>query len=262
MDQVSENFRELLHLLDITQDRFIRTTEPEHKTAAQQFWQVLVDKGYIYKGTYSGWYSVRDECFYNESELDEDGNAPTGAAVDWVAKEDSYFFKLSAFEDRLLTFYDENPEWIAPPSRRKEVVNFVEGGLRDLSVSRTSFAWGIPVPNDPDHIMYVWIDALTNYLSALQYPGPPTTTTGTDDESDHDDDDHPYAKFWPAALHVVGKDILRFHAVYWPAFLMAAELPLPGRVFAHGWWTKEGEKISKSLGNTIDPVELVHTVRY
>lgn len=190
-------------------------------------------------GTYSGWYSVRDECFYTESEL-VDGKAPTGADVEWVAKEQSYFFRLSAFEEKLLQHYRDHPDFIAPESRKNEVVSFVQGGLRDLSISRTSFSWGVPVPNDPDHVMYVWIDALTNYISALGYP-----------DSDN------FRKFWPASVHVVGKDILRFHAVYWPALLMAADLPLPQRLFAHGWWTKEGQKISKSLGNVIDPVELV-----
>ena len=189
---------------------------------------------------------MRDECFYNESEL-VDGKAPTGAEVEWVAKEDSYFFKLSAFEDKLLQWYEENPDAIAPRTRRNEVLSFVKGGLKDLSVSRTSFKWGIPVPDDEDHIMYVWIDALTNYISALGYPS--------------DDADSDFSKYWPASLHIVGKDILRFHTVYWPAFLMAADLPLPQRIFAHGWWTKEGEKISKSLGNVIDPVELVEKVR-
>jgi methionyl-tRNA synthetase len=243
VDSVSVNFRDLLDLLNISNDQFIRTTNAEHKAAVQHFWKTLVDKGYIYKGTYEGWYSVRDECFYNESEL-VDGKAPTGAEVEWVAKEESYFFKLSAFEDKLLEWYKECPDCIAPSSRRNEVLSFVEGGLKDLSVSRTSFKWGVPVPDDDDHIMYVWIDALTNYISALGYP--------------HDKEN--FEKFWPAQLHVVGKDILRFHAVYWPAFLMAAEIPLPKRLFAHGWWTKDGEKISKSLGNVIDPVELVETV--
>jgi methionyl-tRNA synthetase len=203
----------------------------------------LLEKGYIYKGTYSGWYSIRDECFYNESEL-VDGKAPTGAEVEWVAKEESYFFKLSEFEQPLLDMYEQYPEMIAPKSRKNEVVSFVKGGLRDLSVSRTSFKWGVPVPGDEEHVMYVWIDALANYMSALGYP----------DESPEGN----YSKFWPASVHVVGKDILRFHAIYWPAFLMAAGLPLPKRVFAHGWWTKDGEKISKSLGNVIDPVDLVN----
>lgn len=243
VDSVSVNFRDLLDLLNISNDQFIRTTDANHKSAVQHLWKTLVDKGYIYLGTYEGWYSVRDECFYTESEL-VDGKAPTGAEVEWVAKEESYFFKLSAFEEKLLKWYEECPDCIAPNSRRNEVLSFVEGGLRDLSVSRTSFKWGVPVPGDDEHIMYVWIDALTNYISALGYP----------DNKDN------FEKFWPAQLHVVGKDILRFHAVYWPAFLMAADIPLPKRLFAHGWWTKDGEKISKSLGNVIDPVELVEKV--
>lgn len=177
-----------------------------------------------------------------------DGKAPTGAEVEWVAKEESYFFKLSAMEDKLLKYYEENPDFIAPSTRRNEVVKFVEGGLRDLSISRTSFDWGIPVPDDPDHVMYVWIDALCNYITSLGYPS-------VDEEAD-------FTKYWPAALHVVGKDILRFHAVYWPAMLMAADLPVPKRLFAHGWWTKDGQKISKSLGNVIDPFELVEKVSF
>ena len=243
VDTVSVNFRDLLSLLNISNDEFIRTTDKSHKEAVQHLWKTLVEKGHIYLGTYEGWYSVRDECFYTESEL-VDGKAPTGAAVEWVAKEESYFFKLSAFEDKLLEWYKNEPDCIAPSSRRNEVLSFVEGGLRDLSVSRTSFKWGVPVPDDDDHIMYVWIDALTNYISALGYPN----------------NKENFEKFWPAQLHVVGKDILRFHAVYWPAFLMAADIPLPKRLFAHGWWTKDGEKISKSLGNVIDPVELVDEV--
>eukprot|EP00542_Grammatophora_oceanica_P012259 CAMPEP_0194034746 /NCGR_PEP_ID=MMETSP0009_2-20130614/7167_1 /TAXON_ID=210454 /ORGANISM="Grammatophora oceanica, Strain CCMP 410" /LENGTH=564 /DNA_ID=CAMNT_0038675793 /DNA_START=125 /DNA_END=1819 /DNA_ORIENTATION=+ len=240
VDEVSVNFRDLLELMNISNDAFIRTTSEEHKEAVKYLWNLLVEKEYIYLGTYEGWYSVRDECFYNESEL-VDGKAPTGAEVEWVAKEASYFFKLSAFQDKLLEYFEENPDFIAPESRRNEVISFVKGGLRDLSVSRTSFQWGVPVPGDDEHVMYVWIDALTNYMSALGYPS-----------SDN------FEKFWPAAVHVVGKDILRFHAVYWPAMLMAADLPLPKRLFAHGWWTKDGEKISKSLGNVIDPVELVN----
>lgn len=239
VDEVSVNFRDLLGLMNISNDHFVRTTSEDHKVVAQKLWNTLIEKDFIYLGTYEGWYSVRDECFYNESEL-VDGKAPTGAEVEWVAKEESYFFKLSAFEDKLLEFYEENPDFIAPAGRRNEVVSFVKGGLRDLSVSRTSFKWGVQVPGSDEHIMYVWIDALTNYISALGYP-----------ESDD------FSKFWPASLHVVGKDILRFHAVYWPAMLMAADIPLPKRLFAHGWWTKDGEKISKSLGNVIDPVELV-----
>lgn len=244
-DEVSESFRDLLTLLNVSNDRFIRTTEEEHKEAVRHLWKVLVDKGAIYLGSYEGWYSVRDECYYNESEL-VDGKAPTGAEVTWVKKEDSYFFKLSDYQDKLLQYYEEHPDFIAPESRRNEVVSFVKGGLKDLSISRTTFDWGVKVPGEEEgHVMYVWLDALTNYVSALGYPNM--------------EDGSKFIKFWPAALHVVGKDILRFHAVYWPAFLMAAGLPLPRRIFAHGWWTKDGEKISKSLGNVIDPVELVET---
>lgn len=239
VDEVSVNFQDLLELMNISNDKFIRTTNDSHKKAVQHLWNTLTEKGYIYLGQYEGWYSVRDECFYVESEL-VDGKAPTGAEVEWVAKEESYFFKLSAFEDKLLEYYEANPDFIAPKSRRNEVLSFVKGGLRDLSISRSSFKWGVPVPEDDDHVMYVWVDALTNYISALGYP-----------ESDD------FEKYWPNALHIVGKDILRFHAVYWPAMLMAADLPVPGRLFAHGWWTNSGEKISKSLGNVIDPVELV-----
>lgn len=241
VDDVSTNFRDLLELMNISNDVFIRTTQEEHKKAVQHLWNVMTEKGYIYLGTYEGWYSVRDECFYSESEL-IDGKAPTGAEVEWVAKEPSYFFKLSAFQDRLLEYYDQHPDFIAPSTRKNEVVSFVKTGLRDLSISRTSFQWGVPVPGDANHVMYVWIDALTNYISALGYP----------------QQDGNMSKFWPASLHVVGKDILRFHAVYWPAMLMAADLPVPKRLFAHGWWTKDGEKISKSLGNVIDPVDLVN----
>lgn len=244
VDEVSQSFRDLLELMNISNDKFVRTTDADHKQAAKHFWNLLKEKGYIYKGTYSGWYSVRDECFYNESEL-IDGKAPTGADVEWVAKEESYFFKLSAFQDKLLALYEEEEDFVGPATRKNEVVSFVKSGLLDLSVSRTSFSWGVPVPDDEEHVMYVWMDALTNYLTALGYP----------DETN----ESKMKEFWPASLHVVGKDILRFHAVYWPAFLMAADLPVPKRLFAHGWWTKDGNKISKSLGNVIDPVELVNT---
>ena len=243
-DDVSRTFRDLLTLLNISNDRFVRTTDAHHKVAVRHLWQTLTTNGAIYLGSYEGWYSVRDECYYNESEL-VDGKAPTGAQVSWVKKEDSYFFRLSEYQDKLLNYYDENPDFIAPESRKNEVVAFVKGGLRDLSISRTTFDWGVPVPGDDDHVMYVWIDALANYISALGYPEN-INVQGSN-----------YDKFWPASLHIVGKDILRFHAVYWPAFLMAADLPLPRRIFAHGWWTKDGEKISKSLGNVIDPVTLV-----
>jgi methionyl-tRNA synthetase len=248
VDGMSQNFRDMLDMLNISHDKFIRTTDSSHQRSVQYLWNVLDRNGYIYKGMYEGWYSVRDECFYAESEL-IDGKAPTGAEVAWVAKEESYFFKLSAFQDRLLSFYEDNQEFIAPESRRKEVISFVSNGLRDLSISRTSFSWGVSVPGDDRHVMYVWIDALTNYISALGYP--------VHDEASITSD---FQKFWPASLHVVGKDILRFHAVYWPAMLMAAELPLPKRLFAHGWWTREGQKISKSVGNVIDPVDLVRKV--
>ena len=240
VDRVSESFRELTGLLNLSNDDFIRTTQKRHIAAAQAIWRRLEASGDLYPGSYSGWYSVRDEAFYAESEL-VDGNAPTGAPVEWV-EEPSYFFKLSEWQDRLLAFYEENPEFIGPSSRRNEVISFVKGGLHDLSVSRTTFNWGVPVPGDDQHIMYVWLDALTNYITATGYP---------DEESED------YQLFWPADLHMVGKDILRFHAVYWPAFLMSAGLPVPKRVFAHGWWTNEGEKISKSLGNVIIPDQLI-----
>jgi methionyl-tRNA synthetase len=239
-DRVSERFRDLARAMNFSNDDFIRTTEERHKHAVTALWEKLVASGDIYLGKYAGWYSVRDEAFYAESEL-VDGKAPTGAPVEWV-EEPSYFFRLSAWQDRLLAFYDANPDCILPLTRRNEVISFVRGGLQDLSVSRTSFRWGIPVPGDPGHVMYVWLDALTNYMSAVGYP---------------DTDSEEFRTFWPADIHVVGKDILRFHAVYWPAFLMAAGLPPAKKVFAHGWWTNEGQKISKSLGNVIDPLALV-----
>jgi len=241
-DTVAERFRTLAERMRFTHDDFIRTTEERHKRGVQALWRELVQRDQIYLGTYAGWYSVRDESFYAESEL-VDGLAPTGAPVEWV-EEPSYFFRLSAWQEPLLRFYDEHPDFVLPPARRNEVVSFVKGGLQDLSVSRTSFRWGIPVPDDPDHVIYVWLDALTNYMSALGYP---------------DRDAQGYRTFWPADLHVVGKDILRFHAVFWPAFLLAAGLAPPRRIFAHGWWTVEGQKISKSLGNVIDPAQLIET---
>ena len=245
VDELSVSFKDLLTTLNISNDDFIRTTDDNHKAAVQHFWKTLVDNDAIYLGAYEGWYSIRDECYYTESEL-VDGKAPTGAEVEWMAKEASYFFRLSDYEDKLLEYYEENPDFIAPLSRKNEVIGFIKQGLRDLSISRTTFKWGVPVPGDDDHIMYVWIDALANYISALGYPN---------------DEEKNFEKFWPAGIHVVGKDILRFHAIYWPAFLMAAGLPLPKRLFAHGWWTKDGEKISKSLGNVIDPIDLVEKVR-
>ncbi len=247
-DRVSENFRALTGIMNFSTDDFIRTTEPRHIAACQALWQRLMDNGQIYLGSYAGWYAVRDEAFYGGDELTEgpDGKkvAPSGAECEWV-HEPSYFFRLAAWQDRLLDLYERYPEFIAPPSRRNEVISFVKSGLTDLSISRTTFDWGVPVPGDDAHVMYVWLDALTNYITAVGYP---TTEPGT-----------PYAHHWPANLHMVGKDILRFHAVYWPAFLMAADLPPPRRVFAHGWWTIEGQKMSKSLGNVIAPQDLVST---
>ncbi len=246
-DKVSQNFRDLATKMDFSNDDFIRTTENRHKIACQEIWKNLTKAGDIYLGSYAGWYSVRDEAFYGENELikDKDGKkvAPTGAGVDWV-EEPSYFFRLSDWQDRLIKFYEKNPNFILPLTRRNEVISFVKGGLQDLSVSRTSFKWGVSVPGNSDHIMYVWLDALTNYITAVGYPDINTSD---------------YVQFWPADLHMVGKDILRFHAVYWPAFLLAAGLEPPKRVFAHGWWTNEGKKISKSLGNVIDPLELMET---
>ncbi len=239
VDSVAVHFQDMNRLMNISCDDVIRTTEPRHIKSAQALWKRMEERGHIYLGSYSGWYSVRDEAYYQESEL-IGGKAPTGAEVEWV-EEPSYFFKLSALEKPLLEFYERHPDFIAPISRRNEIISFVKGGLKDLSISRTTFSWGIPVPNDPKHIMYVWLDALANYLSALGFPEKTPLM------------EH----FWPADLHMVGKDILRFHTVYWPAFLIAADLPLPKRVFAHGWWTVEGEKMSKSLGNVIAPAELV-----
>ena len=240
VDEVSQNFRSLLKCMNFSNDDFIRTTEKRHLDSCKKIWKKLLENGSIYLDKYSGWYSVRDEAFYSETEI-VDGTAPSGAPVEWV-EEPSYFFNLSKWEDKLLKFYEENNNFILPNSRRNEVISFVKGGLKDLSVSRTSFSWGVKVPNNDDHIMYVWLDALTNYLSACNY---------SSSENDA------LSKFWPADIHMVGKDIVRFHAVYWPAFLMAADLPLPKKIFAHGWWTNEGNKISKSLGNVIDPFELV-----
>lgn len=215
-DEVSGQFRSLVQKLDCSHDDFIRTTEDRHKVAVAELWRRLQKNNQIYLGAYEGWYSVRDEAFYQESEL-IDGKAPTGAEVEWV-KEESYFFRLSDWTDKLLEFYEKNPDFIGPKGRRNEVVSFVsqEGGLKDLSISRTTFSWGIPVPDDPKHVIYVWLDALTNYLSAVGFPA-----------GEGEGGDGKLAKFWPASLHVVGKDILRFHAIFWPAFLMAAGIEPP-----------------------------------
>jgi methionyl-tRNA synthetase len=240
-DRNSARFHDVAQLMNVSYDEFIRTTEPRHTRAVQALWQELERRGEIYLGRFAGWYAVRDEAFYDESEL-VDGKAPTGAEVEWLVEE-NYFFRLSAWQDRLLAYYEENPEAVAPRARRNEVVSFIRGGLKDLSISRTSFTWGIPVPGHPGHVVYVWLDALINYITAAGYPDAPAS----------------FSTYWPAALHMVGKDIVRFHSVYWPAFLMAAGLEPPRRVFAHGWWTVEGEKMSKSLGNFIPPQQLVDT---
>ena len=239
-------FRELTKKLNLSNDDFIRTTETRHKNGASHLWKLLFENGDIYLDEYTGWYSVNDETFYNEKDLIKQENGSfktiTGGPVEWI-KEESYFFKLSKYQERLLDYYDKHPDFILPETKRNEVINFVKGGLRDLSVSRTSFNWGISVPNDPNHIMYVWLDALTSYPNSINF------LTDNQDEM---------SSFWSNATHIVGKDILRHHAVYWPAFLIAAKLELPKRIYAHGWWTNEGNKISKSLGNVIDPVLIIN----
>jgi methionyl-tRNA synthetase len=250
-DKVSSNFRSLGQTMGYSNDDFIRTTEPRHIAASQAIWRAMAarktpkGRDNIYLGKYDGWYAVRDEAYYDESELttgpDGKKRAPSGAEVEWV-EEPSYFFRLSDWGGWLLEFYRSNPAAVGPASRLNEVRSFVEQGLHDLSISRTTFGWGVKVPGDEKHVMYVWLDALTNYITAAGYP---------------DTEGGKFKKFWPADLHMVGKDIVRFHTVYWPAFLEAAGLPAPKRVFAHGWWTNEGQKISKSLGNVIDPVKLV-----
>ena len=242
-DELTPAFRDMAEALNCSHDDFIRTSEARHHAAVSDIWQRIEANGDIFRDTYNGWYSVRDEAFYAESELTEaeDGSklSPQGTPVEWL-EEDSYFFRLSAYTDKLLAHFEANPTFLQPQSRRNEVVSFLKGGLKDLSISRTAFDWGVPVPGDPSHVIYVWMDALTNYLSVLDYPA----------------QDGRYAEFWPAALHVIGKDITRFHTVYWPAFLMAADLPLPKQVFAHGFLTVKGEKMSKSLGNVLDPFTL------
>ena len=243
VDSVSKNFKDLSSKLEITNTDFIRTTEKRHQLAAIHFWETLSENNQIYKGNYKGWYSVKDESFYQEKELIREKNGfktADGSHVDWI-EEESFFFKLSSWEDKLLDFYNDNPDFIMPKSRMNEVKKFVESGLKDLSISRTSFSWGIKIPNS-DHIMYVWIDALTNYLTSIGYP----------------DIKKKQMTFWHNCIHIIGKDILKFHAIYWPAMLMAIGHPLPKQIFAHGWWTNEGKKISKSLGNVIDPNEIIN----
>ena len=241
VDNMSLNFQNLSKNLNLSNNDFIRTTSQKHKKSVQSFWNKLDENNQIYLDKYSGWYSIRDEAFYSEDEI-IDGKAPSGSDVEWV-EESSYFFKLSSWENNLLEFYKENPDFVKPKSRFNEVISFVEQGLKDLSISRTSFDWGIDVPDAEGHVVYVWIDALTNYLTALDYP---------------DLESNKYKNFWPASYHIVGKDILRFHAIYWPALLMAAGLPLPKNIIAHGWWTVEKEKMSKSVGNVVDPNEIVN----
>ena len=247
-------FKEMDERLNISFDRFIRTTEPAHHHSVQVIWNRMQQNGDIYIGAYSGWYSVRDEAYYAEEETvvgeDKIRRGPQGTPVDWV-EEKSYFFKLSAYQDRLLSLYERQPDFIGPDSRRNEVISFVKGGLKDLSISRTTFEWGVKVPNDPEHVMYVWVDALTNYITGVGFP----------------DESSPTWRYWPADLHIIGKDIIRFHAVYWPAFLMSAGIPVQKRVYAHGFLFNRGEKMSKSVGNVVDPFNLadqygVDQVRY
>jgi methionyl-tRNA synthetase len=238
-------FKEMDQRLNVSFDRFIRTTEEQHHRASQEIWKRMADNGDIYLDSYAGWYSVREEAYYAEDEtvLGDDNvrRGPQGTPVEWV-EEKSYFFKLSAYQDKLLTLYDSQPDFIGPDSRKNEVVSFVKGGLRDLSISRTTFDWGVKVPGDPEHVMYVWVDALTNYITGVGFP----------DESDAN------WRYWPADVHVIGKDIIRFHAVYWPAFLMSAGIPLQKRVYAHGFLFNKGEKMSKSVGNVVDPFNLAN----
>jgi len=240
VDKVAENFRELANKADISYDVFLRTTSENHKKCVKHVWSELVKGGHIYLDKYAGWYSMRDEAFYQESELDENRLAPSGSTVEWV-EEPCYFFALSKWQKPLLDFYATNPDFVKPASRLNEVISFVKSGLQDLAVSRKSITWGIPVPGDQEQVIYVWLDALTCYISSL----------GMFEEVED------FKEFWPANLHIVGKDILRFHAVYWPAFLMALGLQPPRQIMAHGWWTNEGVKMSKSLNNTIDPMELI-----
>jgi methionyl-tRNA synthetase len=246
VDEMAEKFRAMADRLDCSYDRFIRTTDADHLPSTQELWRRMQEKGDIYLSKYSGWYSVRDEAYYDESELTKqpDGSwrAPTGTPVEWI-EEESYFFRLSAYQDRLLEHYTANPDFISPETRRNEITSFVRSGLQDLSISRTTFNWGLPVPGDPKHVMYVWIDALNNYVTGCGFPN----------END------PRWHYWPADVHIIGKDIVRFHTVYWPAFLMSAELPLPKRVFGHGFLLNKGEKMSKSVGNVVDPFDLADT---
>ena len=246
-NKISKIFRDVTKRLNLSNDDFIRTTEKRHHNSVKDLWNRLIKSGDIYLSKYKGWYSVSDEAYYSEDEIVEKNGKKvstfSGSLVEWV-EEESFFFKLSSWEKRLLEFYDKNDKFILPISRRNEVVNFVKNGLKDLSVSRTSFTWGIKVPNNNKHVIYVWLDALTNYLSALNFPN-------TNDKL--------YKNFWPASLHIIGKDILRFHAIYWPAFLLAAGIKPPNRVFSHGWILSGDEKMSKSRGNILNPSEIIDT---
>ena len=244
-DELSKTFKDLSKILNLTNNDFIRTTEDRHKKSVQFLWNELKKNGDIYLSKYSGWYSVSDEAFYNDDEIEELDNKKVAISskslVEWV-DEESYFFKLSKWEKPLLKFYKDNPDFISPKSRKNEVISFVKNGLKDLSVSRKSFSWGIKVPHDDNHVIYVWLDALTNYMSALNYPQV---------------DDELFKKFWPASIHLIGKDILRFHAIYWPAFLLAAKISPPKKIFGHGWILSNEEKMSKSKGNILDPIEII-----
>ena len=244
-DQISKTFKDLSMTLNLSNTDFIRTTEERHKKSVQYLWEELKKNDDIYLSKYSGWYSVSDEAFYNEDEIEDLDNKKVAISskspVEWV-DEESYFFRLSKWEKPLLDLYEQNPDFISPASRRNEVISFVKSGLKDLSVSRKSFSWGIKVPNDDKHVIYVWLDALTNYISALNYP---------------DKNNELYKKFWPASIHLIGKDILRFHAVYWPAFLLAAKIVPPKKVYGHGWILSNEEKMSKSKGNILDPLEII-----
>ena len=244
-DEISKTFKNLSKTLNLTNNDFIRTTESRHKKSVQYLWEELKKNDEIYLSKYSGWYSVSDEAFYNEDEIEDLDNKKVAISskspVEWV-DEESYFFRLSKWEKPLLEFYEKNPDFISPASRKNEVISFVKSGLKDLSVSRKSFSWGIKVPNDNEHVIYVWLDALTNYISALNYPNK---------------DDELYKKFWPASVHLIGKDILRFHAIYWPAFLLAAKITPPKKVYGHGWILSNEEKMSKSKGNILDPLEII-----
>ena len=244
-DEISKTFKDLTKTLNLSNNDFIRTTEKRHVKSVENLWTVLEKNNQIYLSKYSGWYSVSDEAYYQENEIEEKNgenfSISSGSKVEWV-EEESFFFKLSEWEKPLLEFYNNNPNFILPESRRNEVISFVKSGLKDLSVSRKSFSWGIKVPSDNDHVIYVWLDALTNYLSALKYP---------------DVDNNLYRSYWPADVHVIGKDILRFHAIYWPAFLLAANMPTPKRVYGHGWILSGDEKMSKSKGNILDPINII-----